>query len=59
MPLSHLQSYIETKGKGASVRPWVWIVWLFAGPTIQDLGDQWYMFIVVSPHNRTEPSASH
>lgn len=40
--------YIETNGNGATVRPWVWVVWLFLGPTIYAVGEQWYMFVVVS-----------
>ncbi|KAJ7457047.1 P-loop containing nucleoside triphosphate hydrolase protein [Mycena latifolia] len=47
--LKQLLRYIETQGKGATgatVRPWVWVLWLFVGPTIGTLGDQWYMFIV-------------
>ncbi|KAF8192829.1 P-loop containing nucleoside triphosphate hydrolase protein [Mycena galopus ATCC 62051] len=52
--LNNLLHYVETKGEAASLRPWVWIVWLFAGPTIHDLGDQWYMFIVSRATVRAE-----
>ncbi|KAJ7353080.1 multidrug resistance-associated ABC transporter [Mycena albidolilacea] len=52
--LNNLLHYIENKGADVSVRPWVWIVWLFAGPTVQDLGDQWYMFIVSRATVRAE-----
>ncbi|KAJ7630116.1 P-loop containing nucleoside triphosphate hydrolase protein [Mycena polygramma] len=52
--IRQLLRYIETKGEGASVRPWVWVMWLFLGPTINCLGDQWYMFIVSRMSVRTE-----
>ncbi|KAJ6578766.1 multidrug resistance-associated ABC transporter [Mycena vulgaris] len=44
--VNQLLRHIETEGKGASVRPWVWVLWLFLGPTICTLGEQWYMFQV-------------
>ncbi|KAJ7092446.1 P-loop containing nucleoside triphosphate hydrolase protein [Mycena belliarum] len=44
--VSQLLRYIETGGEGATVRPWVWVLWLFLGPTTATLSEQWYMFIV-------------
>ncbi|KAJ7454991.1 P-loop containing nucleoside triphosphate hydrolase protein [Mycena galericulata] len=44
--VNQLLRYIETKGEGATVRPWVWVLWLFLGPTIRLLAEQWYMFTV-------------
>ncbi|KAJ7123761.1 P-loop containing nucleoside triphosphate hydrolase protein [Mycena epipterygia] len=44
--INQLLHYIETKGTDASVHPWVWVLWLFWGPTICTLGEHWYMFIV-------------
>ena len=41
--------YIETNGEGATVRPWVWISWLFIGPVVGTMAIQWYVFINVSP----------
>ncbi|KAF4617372.1 hypothetical protein D9613_005686 [Agrocybe pediades] len=38
-------NYMETKGAGATIRPWFWTLWLFAGPMIQSLCFQWYIFI--------------
>ncbi|KAJ7852957.1 multidrug resistance-associated ABC transporter [Mycena leptocephala] len=52
--LQKLLHYIETKGEGATVRPWVWVLWLFVGPTIHSLGDQFYMFIVSRATVRAE-----
>ena len=43
--------YIETNGEGATVRPWVWISWLFIGPVVGTMAIQWYVFINVSPIN--------
>ena len=40
-------SYLETGGKGATIRPWVWIIWLFMGPTVGSIAFQWYIFIAV------------
>jgi hypothetical protein len=40
-------SYLETGGESAVVRPWVWIAWLFVGPTIGSIAFQWYIFIAV------------
>ncbi|KAF9555324.1 multidrug resistance-associated ABC transporter [Agrocybe pediades] len=37
--------YMETKGAGATIRPWFWTLWLFAGPMVQSLCFQWYIFI--------------
>jgi hypothetical protein len=40
--------YLETRGEGAVVRPWVWIAYLFFGPAIGTIVFQWYIFITVS-----------
>ncbi|KAH7100034.1 ATP-binding cassette transporter [Auriculariales sp. MPI-PUGE-AT-0066] len=42
--LNRLLSYIETGGRDARVRPWVWIVWLGAGPLLCGISMQWYHF---------------
>ncbi|KAJ6625968.1 ABC transporter type 1, transmembrane domain-containing protein [Mycena sp. CBHHK59/15] len=44
--VNRLLRYNETNGAGASVRPWVWVLWLFLGPTVCSLSEQWYMYIV-------------
>ncbi|KAH7910707.1 hypothetical protein BJ138DRAFT_73634 [Hygrophoropsis aurantiaca] len=52
--INHLLLYLETGGKGAIVRPWVWIAWLFLGPTIGSLALQWYIFVTTRILVRTE-----
>ncbi|KAH9939288.1 P-loop containing nucleoside triphosphate hydrolase protein [Epithele typhae] len=39
-----LLEYVETKGEGATIRPWVWVAWLFVGPMVGTLALQFYMF---------------
>ncbi|KAI1795060.1 hypothetical protein LXA43DRAFT_1080347 [Ganoderma leucocontextum] len=39
-----LLQYLEHDGKGAVVRPWVWISWLFFGPVIGSIALQYYIF---------------
>ncbi|KAH7905737.1 P-loop containing nucleoside triphosphate hydrolase protein, partial [Hygrophoropsis aurantiaca] len=52
--LKYLLEYIETDGKGAVMRPWVWIAWLFFGPMASSLSLQWYLFIATRTLVRTE-----
>ncbi|KAJ7161077.1 multidrug resistance-associated ABC transporter [Mycena filopes] len=52
--LNRLLHYVETQGQGEIYRPWVWVLWLFLGPTIHTLGDQWYMYIVSRASVRIE-----
>lgn len=33
--VNRLLNYLETKGEGAVVRPWVWILWIGLGPYVQ------------------------
>lgn len=44
---SHGPSYIETGGKGAVVKPWVWVSWLFLGPMLNSLLFNRYLYIEV------------
>ncbi|KAF7976802.1 hypothetical protein HWV62_5660 [Athelia sp. TMB] len=37
--------YMESGGKGATVRPWVWVLWLLAGPTINSLTSQFNSYL--------------
>ncbi|KAH9475153.1 ATP-binding cassette transporter abc4 [Psilocybe cubensis] len=46
--------YMETNGEGATIRPWFWILWLFAGPLIQSFSFQWYIFIATRTLVRAE-----
>ncbi|OCH87305.1 multidrug resistance-associated ABC transporter [Obba rivulosa] len=43
--INQLLHYLETGGRNATVRPWVWISWLFLGPTLGSIAFQWYIFI--------------
>ncbi|KAH7908629.1 P-loop containing nucleoside triphosphate hydrolase protein [Hygrophoropsis aurantiaca] len=54
MGINYLLEYIETDGKGAIIRPWVWIAWLFLGPMAGSLSFQWYIFIATRVLVRTE-----
>ncbi|OSD04422.1 multidrug resistance-associated ABC transporter [Trametes coccinea BRFM310] len=39
-----LLDYLETDGENATVRPWVWISWLFLGPVLGAVAIQYYVF---------------
>ncbi|KAK0487292.1 P-loop containing nucleoside triphosphate hydrolase protein [Armillaria novae-zelandiae] len=41
--INRLLHYLETKGEGAVVRPWVWISWLFLGPFLRSIMTEWFM----------------
>ncbi|CAG7846211.1 ATP-binding cassette transporter abc4 Short=ABC transporter abc4; AltName: Full=ATP-energized glutathione S-conjugate pump abc4; AltName: Full=Glutathione S-conjugate-transporting ATPase abc4 [Serendipita indica DSM 11827] len=43
--INRLLTYIETGGRGAVIRPWVWILCLFLGPVVGSGAIQWYIFI--------------
>jgi ABC-type multidrug transport system fused ATPase/permease subunit len=43
--INRLLTYIETGGKDAVVKPWVWISWLLIGPLVGSTAMQWYIFI--------------
>ncbi|KAI0248983.1 hypothetical protein BJV78DRAFT_1276336 [Lactifluus subvellereus] len=44
--MNQLLRYIETRGEGAVVRPWVWVMYLFLGPALGTIAFQWYVFIM-------------
>ncbi|KAJ6611201.1 hypothetical protein B0H10DRAFT_2165893 [Mycena sp. CBHHK59/15] len=48
------RNYIETNGKDAKYRPWIWILWLFLGPTIRSITNHWYVFMVTRTLVRVE-----
>ncbi|KAG1749648.1 uncharacterized protein EDB91DRAFT_1334077 [Suillus paluster] len=52
--INQLLLYVETKGEGAVVRPWVWISWLFFGPLVGSFAWQWYIYIATRTLVRTE-----
>ena len=39
--------YMENKGEGAFVKPWVWILWIAGGPLIESVVFQLYIFLSV------------
>ncbi|KAH9972688.1 hypothetical protein BJV74DRAFT_879749 [Russula compacta] len=43
--MNQLLRYLESRGEGAVVRPWVWIAFLFLGPALGAISFQWYLFI--------------
>ncbi|KAH8978585.1 hypothetical protein EDB92DRAFT_2119177 [Lactarius akahatsu] len=43
--MNQLLRYLETRGEGAIVRPWVWVTYLFLGPALGTMAFQWYIFI--------------
>lgn len=53
--LTASSSYLETKDASeVEYRPWVWIVWLFVGPTISSIAFDWYIFIATRVLVRAE-----
>ncbi|KAI9434157.1 hypothetical protein H4582DRAFT_2081171 [Lactarius indigo] len=44
--MNRLLRYLETRGEDAFVRPWVWIAYIFLGPTLGTIAFQWYYFVV-------------
>ncbi|KAJ7088646.1 P-loop containing nucleoside triphosphate hydrolase protein [Mycena epipterygia] len=45
LSVNRLLNYIEVDGKGATFRPWAWILLLFAGTTARSIVIQWYEYI--------------
>ncbi|KAF9034564.1 hypothetical protein BJ165DRAFT_1356328, partial [Panaeolus papilionaceus] len=52
--INQLLGYIETPGRGARIRPWFWIAWLFFGPIAQSFGFQYYIFVATRTLVRIE-----
>lgn len=46
--VNRLLAFVETKGEGAVVKPWVWMLLMFAGPVVGSIAMQYYIFITVS-----------
>ncbi|KAI9434174.1 hypothetical protein H4582DRAFT_2177883 [Lactarius indigo] len=44
--MNRLLRYLETQGEDAFVRPWVWVAYIFLGPTLGTIAFQWYYFVV-------------
>lgn len=45
--INRLLRFLETDGEGATVKPWVWIVWLLVAPIVGSMSLQWYIFVAV------------
>ncbi|OCH87314.1 P-loop containing nucleoside triphosphate hydrolase protein [Obba rivulosa] len=52
--INRLLQYLESGGETAVIRPWVWIAWLFLGPTLRSLAFQWYIFTATRTRVRAE-----
>ncbi|KAF7972222.1 hypothetical protein HWV62_18618 [Athelia sp. TMB] len=52
MPLIH--RYMQSEGEGSTVRPWVWILWLLIGPTINSIISQMNYYLVMRMSVHTE-----
>ncbi|KAH9166803.1 hypothetical protein EDB89DRAFT_2075434 [Lactarius sanguifluus] len=46
--MNQLLRYLETRGEGAVVRPWVWVAYIFLGPALGSIAFQCYLFIASS-----------
>jgi len=55
-PVTNLKSarYIETGGKDATIKPWLWIICLFLAPISRALFSQGNVFLVTKAVARTE-----
>ncbi|KAF9526532.1 multidrug resistance-associated ABC transporter [Crepidotus variabilis] len=52
--INRILNYLETGGKGATIRPGFWILWLFIGPIAGSLVYNWYFFIAQATTIRVE-----
>ncbi|KAF9015463.1 ATP-binding cassette transporter [Cyathus striatus] len=52
--INRLLKYLETGGAGTTIRPWLWILSLFLGPTVSSVTWQWYIFVATGTMVRTE-----
>ena len=47
LAISRLDSYLESGGQGAAIKPWVWISLLFVSPVVVSLSSVRYMSGIV------------
>ncbi|KAI0782159.1 P-loop containing nucleoside triphosphate hydrolase protein [Abortiporus biennis] len=47
LSINRILHYIESGGEDALVRPWVWVLWLFIGPLLASVINQWFYFAFV------------
>ncbi|KAL5534538.1 hypothetical protein ACEPAG_1001 [Sanghuangporus baumii] len=52
--IKQLLNFLETGGSDATVRPWIWVAWLFLGPIISTAAMQWYIFLTTGTLVRCE-----
>ncbi|EMD39545.1 hypothetical protein CERSUDRAFT_150070 [Gelatoporia subvermispora B] len=52
--INRLLLYIESGGAGATMRPWIWVLWLFLVPMCRSLAWQWYIFVALRMRVRAE-----
>lgn len=52
--IQQLLQYLETDGKGATLKPIFWIAVLFLGPTLNSLSIQFYIFLMTRALVRSE-----
>ncbi|KDR83115.1 hypothetical protein GALMADRAFT_238938 [Galerina marginata CBS 339.88] len=43
--INNTLSYLETKGSGSPIKPWVWISLMFIGPLAQSIFDHWNLYV--------------
>ncbi|KAF9077569.1 P-loop containing nucleoside triphosphate hydrolase protein, partial [Rhodocollybia butyracea] len=48
--IKQVLSYLEHNGEGATIRPWVWVSWLFFGPFLKAVFSQLYTYISSRNH---------
>ncbi|KAL4068375.1 hypothetical protein V8B97DRAFT_1975301 [Scleroderma yunnanense] len=52
--INQLLEYLENGGVGATIRPWVWIIYMFVGQFFGTVIYQWYLFVQSRLIVRTE-----
>jgi hypothetical protein len=52
--INRLLNYLQERGEGAVVRPWMWIIILVAGPLIGSTAFQYYIFVATRTLVRAE-----
>ncbi|KAH7915135.1 hypothetical protein BJ138DRAFT_1170143 [Hygrophoropsis aurantiaca] len=43
--IKNLLQYLETGGEDASMRPIVWVIWLFVAPLVSTCAFEWYVYV--------------
>lgn len=52
--INRLLTYLASGGKGATTRPWVWVLWLFLGPALGSISFQYYIYTTTRLISRFE-----